>query len=305
LTIRILNAGEQALLEDGLTGVAYDLRLYKGDVEAGLTPAEIDALDEADFLEATFAGYSAAAVGTGDWTVTQGDPTQAVNVEKSFVRSSTGISETIWGYYVTRTSDGVALWFEPFDGPAVVEFVDDQIDVTPLMTLDDKGGNVGVPIGGSILWPGPTSAIPPGWLLRDGSAVSRSTYALLFAVIGETYGVGDGATTFNLPDQQGRMPIGVAASGTASVLGETGGAIDHVHGLNTPTSAARIGVGVGAPGIIGYRRKTGLTSKTRTQSAPQTVNNDATADTTGVELDGDSAGANGPYMAEYFIIRAL
>lgn len=46
---------------------------------------------------------------------------------------------------------------------------------------------------------------PEGWLLCDGSEVSRATYAALFAVIGETYGAGDGSTTFLLPDFRGRF----------------------------------------------------------------------------------------------------
>lgn len=53
------------------------------------------------------------------------------------------------------------------------------------------------------------SATPSGWLLCDGSAVSRTTYAALFAVISTTFGVGDGSTTFNLPDGRGRALIGV------------------------------------------------------------------------------------------------
>jgi len=53
------------------------------------------------------------------------------------------------------------------------------------------------------------SVAPVGWLFSDGSEVSRATFADLFAVIGTTYGVGDGSTTFNIPDLRGRMPIGV------------------------------------------------------------------------------------------------
>lgn len=52
------------------------------------------------------------------------------------------------------------------------------------------------------------SAIPNNWLLCDGTAVSRTTYADLFSLIGTTYGAGDGSTTFNLPDMQGRVPVG-------------------------------------------------------------------------------------------------
>ena len=61
---------------------------------------------------------------------------------------------------------------------------------------------------------------PDGYLLCDGSEVSRSTYALLYAVIGDTYGAGDGSTTFNLPDLRGRVVIGVAGT---HALGSTGG----------------------------------------------------------------------------------
>lgn len=53
---------------------------------------------------------------------------------------------------------------------------------------------------------------PEGWLLCDGSAVSRTAYAALFAVIGTTYGVGNGSTTFTLPDLRGRVAAGANAS---------------------------------------------------------------------------------------------
>lgn len=68
-----------------------------------------------------------------------------------------------------------------------------------------------------------------GWLLCNGAAVSRSTYANLFLEIGTTYGTGDGSTTFNLPDFRGRYPMGVAASGTGNVIGTKFGSINHTH----------------------------------------------------------------------------
>lgn len=55
------------------------------------------------------------------------------------------------------------------------------------------------------------AAAPTGWLLCDGTAVSRTTYAALFAVIGTEYGTGDGSTTFTLPDLKGRAPVGYGA----------------------------------------------------------------------------------------------
>lgn len=79
----------------------------------------------------------------------------------------------------------------------------------------------GLPAGSIIQWAGATA--PANWLMADGAAVSRTTYASLFAAIGTTYGAGDGSTTFNLPDLRGRVPVGKNA-GTFSTLGATGGA---------------------------------------------------------------------------------
>lgn len=66
---------------------------------------------------------------------------------------------------------------------------------------------------GTITMFGATTVPSSGWLLCQGQAVSRTTYAGLFAVISTTWGVGDGSTTFNLPDLRGRAPIG-AGTGT-------------------------------------------------------------------------------------------
>ena len=70
------------------------------------------------------------------------------------------------------------------------------------------------------------SSAPTGWLLCDGSAVSRTTYGALFAITGTAYGAGDGSTTFNLPDFQGRSILGAGAGASLTVRarGDTGGA---------------------------------------------------------------------------------
>lgn len=72
----------------------------------------------------------------------------------------------------------------------------------------------GVRIGSMVAYGGTTA--PNGWALCYGQAVSRTTYALLFAIIGTAYGVGDGATTFNLPDKRGRVSIGKDDMGGAA-----------------------------------------------------------------------------------------
>ena len=79
----------------------------------------------------------------------------------------------------------------------------------------------GLPAGSIIQWSSNTA--PANWLICDGSAVSRTTYSSLFAVIGTTYGTGDGSTTFNLPDLRGRVPVG-KNGGTFGTLAGTGGA---------------------------------------------------------------------------------
>lgn len=73
-------------------------------------------------------------------------------------------------------------------------------------------------VGEIIQYAGDTA--PIGWLMCDGSAVSRTTYAELFNVIGTTYGSGDGSTTFNVPDLRDNFAVG---AGTTYELGDTGG----------------------------------------------------------------------------------
>lgn len=76
------------------------------------------------------------------------------------------------------------------------------------------------------------ASIPSGYLLCDGGAVSRVTYAALFAVIGVTFGVGDGVNTFNVPDKRGRAGYGTgtgdATGATTVALGDKIGEATHV-----------------------------------------------------------------------------
>lgn len=86
------------------------------------------------------------------------------------------------------------------------------------------GTTAALPAGTLTAFAGATP--PSGWLICDGSAISRTTYSTLFGVVGTTYGAGDGSTTFNLPDLRGRVPVGSAASGghpDVSTLGNNDG----------------------------------------------------------------------------------
>lgn len=71
---------------------------------------------------------------------------------------------------------------------------------------------------------------PTGWLVCDGSEVSRTIYASLFAAIGTNFGSGNGSTTFNLPSFNRRAPVGAGGTGTATLsntIGSSGGAETH------------------------------------------------------------------------------
>ena len=106
------------------------------------------------------------------------------------------------------------------------------------LTVDWQGNIMAQGMAGMVqMYAGATP--PTGWLLCDGSAVSRTDYAELFAAIGTTWGAGDGSTTFNLPDMRGRAPVGVGqGSGlTNRALAATGGDEHiqaHTHAFTEP-----------------------------------------------------------------------
>lgn len=121
-------------------------------------------------------------------------------------------------------------WIVPSVGSKIVVTADDTqlTNVFWVQTDGDLATSVlklVCPVGTIAPYAGATA--PTGWLLCDGAEVSRATYADLFALIGTTYGVGNGTTTFNLPDMKGRVPVGKAATGTFAALNNKGGAETH------------------------------------------------------------------------------
>lgn len=123
----------------------------------------------------------------------------------------------------------------------------------------DSAMRAAMPAGAVILWGGSTAA-PAGYLLCNGAAVSRATYAGLFAAIGVIHGAGDGSTTFNLPNLLDRFVVG--AGNSYGVAGQGGSAVQttsvtvaahvltaaempsHSHGVNDPSHSH----GVSDPG---------------------------------------------------------
>lgn len=108
---------------------------------------------------------------------------------------------------VEPTNEDTKLWIEnnsesfKYKDPKTNEFK--EISIKASDTL---------PIGTQVAYGG--TVAPTNWLICDGSVVSRSTYADLFKVIGTSYGSGDGESTFNLPNKNGRVSVGLDSNDT-------------------------------------------------------------------------------------------
>jgi microcystin-dependent protein len=102
--------------------------------------------------------------------------------------------------------------FNTFSSGGTIKAADINANFATLKTTIE-GINAGSSPEGAIIAFGGTTA-PTGWLLCNGQTVSRSTYSALYSVIGNSFGAGDGSTTFHLPDLRGRFLRGVDSIGT-------------------------------------------------------------------------------------------
>ena len=144
--------------------------------------------------------------------------------------------------------------------------------------LDTSIQTSGVPSGTVVAFAGATP--PTGWLVCDGSAVSRTAYPSLFSAIGVIWGVGDSVSTFNLPDLRGRTAIG-AGQGTglsSRTVGQTLGEENHMlsinempshnHGVNDPGHNHGLYFGTPGGGDNNFAENFGVgLTNTQTQSA--------------------------------------
>ena len=127
--------------------------------------------------------------------------------------------------------------------------------------------NAQVPAGAVQMFAG--ASVPTGWLAASGQAVSRTTYAVLFAAIGTTYGAGDGSTTFTLPDLRGEFLRGLDSSrgvDAGRTLGSAQAAamLNHTHTGTADTQGAHThGVNVVVGGfpktLAGFQSDSGPT----------------------------------------------
>jgi microcystin-dependent protein len=162
--------------------------------------------------------------------------------------------------------------------------------------IEQAIADITLPVGVVQAYAGATA--PTGFLLCDGSAISRSTYSDLFNIIGTTYGVGDGSTTFNLPDLRGKHPMGYDSTQTEfNTLNKTGGEKKHTLTINQipahDHSISHVAVGLNAPGYNTWEENlasgTGLTYKAS-----------AKTNQTG---DGQSFNVLDPYITMNYIIK--
>ena len=186
-------------------------------VTGSLSGVAIDAADLAGtVLAPTIVTSSLTRVGTvttGTWSATLGAISGAAltTLNANQITSGTIPIDRVSGLTTAAfASQGVAQW------------ANDAGYLT-------SGATGSVPPGTITMYGGSVTA-PADWLFCRGQAISRTTYAALLAVLGFTYGSGDGATTFNVPNLQQRFPLGhTTGGGVGGTLGETGGLISHTH----------------------------------------------------------------------------
>lgn len=144
---------------------------------------------------------------------------------------------------------------------------------------------------GSILPFGGTSAPTAAFLLCDGSDVSRTTYARLFAVIGTAYGAGNGSSTFGLPDLRDRVPLG-KGSNNSTLGAETGSAAASSVITNATSTTGTSNTGTGTTGTA--NTGTGTSGSTASTTGTGTTGTGTTGTgTTGTATSGSRTSTTG------------
>ena len=150
---------------------------------------------------------------------------------------TTGLGTTFVSRLKVNTTTGATTFNEEFTFPTT-DGSTNQVLVTDgngLVSWSDQNAASGGVQTGSVVWVA-TSSAPTGYLKANGAAISRTTYADLFAIIGTSFGVGDGSTTFNIPDLRGEFIRGWDDSrgidtGRSIATSQTDDFKEHEHGI--------------------------------------------------------------------------
>jgi microcystin-dependent protein len=163
---------------------------------------------------------------TGPLTYFNPNATNQSNVNNG---EAVGTIDGVFGtndYYMTLTNSN-STPLNVYLGLIFTDCVANDCLYLKKFDIKNVGATGGLPLGSIV--PYSRSDLPDGWLLCNGAQLNRFTYADLFAIIGTTYGPGNGFTTFNLPDLRGRTIInqGQGAGLTNRTIAATGGAETH------------------------------------------------------------------------------
>ena len=233
--------------------------------------AAIRVQDSADPDSSPFVVDTTGQVGVGTAT-----PANAIDVAGGAIQISTsgGTARTVMSAdstdsifsvnddrnFTVKTNAATRLTVNSSTATSTVPVVLPADPTTALQAATKQYVDTGSPAG--IIAPFAGTSAPTGWLSCNGAAVSRTTYATLYAAIGTTWGVGDGSTTFNVPDLRGMFLRGTGTNGTyGTAIGQAVGtyAVDtylnhthtdsghtHTYTMPDPPSADGGGVGFGA-----------------------------------------------------------
>lgn len=180
----------------------------------------------ADLIATGTSGYATGSIDTASTVVNSVTATDAVQ-PNGLAAAIIGI-ETILGLGTTlkgNLTDLVTRLAVGIDANGVLKLSTDAALAGPLSTAKGGTGLAYNPVPPGVISAWSTTTAPTGYVLCDGSAYSRTvTYETLFAVIGTTYGTGDGSTTFNVPDMRGRAIIMVDGGANRITSASTNGA---------------------------------------------------------------------------------
>ncbi len=222
---RMTQTSTQSISNTGVTTLDFDTTVFDNLSGADLA---------LNLYEIQDAGYYHFTAG--------GDLTSVTAASQVGIRITVNGTDVVTNEKVTATSEGSPVITTTYQGYLSagdkVAARMDQGDSTSRSTSGAAtrvyffgtiitGVRAGIPVGSIQAYAGAT--VPGGWLDCDGSAVSRTVYANLFVAIGTTWGIGDGSTTFNLPDFRGSTLIGTGTGSglTTRSLADTGGKETH------------------------------------------------------------------------------